>query len=302
MAGLAGNVPILYALALGMVAAVNPCGLPMLPAYLALFSGTQGSRLAPRLARSLLAGAGVSVGFVAVFGVLGLVLEGALQLVLGFLPWIMSAVGVAMATAGVMTLAGHGPSLRLPVPRMRGAGTFAAMTVYGVAYGIGSLSCALPLFLAAVSGSFTGQGFVSGLASFLAYALGMGLFVTAAAVVTTTAGSAALRRVRFVSRWLPVLSGLVLVVAGIYVAAMWVSDLLGVTWAATLSAPADRLQAGLTGVLDSRPIVTAVVLGAVVLASFAIVVRRSLQSGPVLVHALNTHDPHVPSKGAAAHD
>lgn len=34
-----GVTPVLYAFTLGLVAAVNPCGFPLLPAYLALFAG-----------------------------------------------------------------------------------------------------------------------------------------------------------------------------------------------------------------------------------------------------------------------
>ncbi len=34
-----GSSLILFAFTLGLVAAVNPCGFPMLPAYLALFVG-----------------------------------------------------------------------------------------------------------------------------------------------------------------------------------------------------------------------------------------------------------------------
>ena len=296
MPALSDPVPVLYALSLGLVAAVNPCGLPMLPGYLALFGSTRSSSVAARLAGGLLAGAGITVGFVAVFGTLGLVLEAGLQLVLGVLPWIMTAVGLAMAAAGVLTLAGRGPGLHLPVPRMRGARSFGAMALYGMAYGIGSLSCALPLFLAAVGGSFAGHGFIAGLASYLAYALGMGLFVTAAAIITTTAGAAALRRVRFLWRWLPVLSGLVLLLSGTYLAYYWLSNLLGAT-GSRLTGQVDRLQSSLTALIGDRPVITALVLGVVVLAPFAVVVRRALRAGPTSPRSL-----HTPAKGTAEHD
>ena len=63
------------------------------------------------------------------------------------------------------------------------------MALYGVAYAAGSLSCSLPLFLAAVGWRPSpAMASADGLASYLAYALGMGLFVTAAAVVAATAG------------------------------------------------------------------------------------------------------------------
>lgn len=79
--------------------------------------------------------------------------------------------------------------------------------MFGIAYAIGSLSCALPLFLAAVGGSFTRLGFWAGLACYLSYALGMGLFVTGAAVATALAGSGLLHRFRRAGRILPSVSG-----------------------------------------------------------------------------------------------
>ncbi len=134
----------------------------------------------------------------------------------------MIGVGLAMVAAGVMTLAGRGPSVHLPTPRVRPGRSALAMTGYGAAYAIGSLSCSLPLFLAAVGGSFTRRGAWAGLSTYLAYALGMGLFVTAAAVVTTTLGATALRHVRAASRWLPAVSGLVLTASGAYLVYYWV--------------------------------------------------------------------------------
>ena len=116
-----------------------------------------GSRAA-RITRGLLAGACVSAGFVAVFGVLGLLLEGGARLATGWLPWVMAAVGVVMAGAGISTLLGRAPALHLSAPRFRTRRSVLAMAGYGVAYAAGSLSCSLPLFLAAVAGSFTGQG------------------------------------------------------------------------------------------------------------------------------------------------
>jgi cytochrome c biogenesis protein CcdA len=271
---------VLYAFTLGLVAAVNPCGLPMLPAYLALFTGGPAGADGARVARSLLAGAGVSAGFVAVFGVLGLVVESGVQLVSGWLPWVMIGVGLAMTAAGVLTLTGRGPNLHLPTPRVRPGRSALAMAGYGAAYAIGSLSCSLPLFLAAVGGSFTRRGAWAGLSTYLAYALGMGLFVTAAAVVTTTVGTTALRHVRAASRWLPAASGLVLTASGAYLVFSWISDLRDPTASSAVTTAVGHVQAGLTAAVAADPVRSALVLGVIVLGAFAVVVRRSLRPAP----------------------
>lgn len=278
--------PVLYAFTLGLAAALNPCGVPMLPAYLALFTGTTaatGPRASPgtaRITRGLLAGAGVSAGFVTVFGLLGLLIEGGTRMATGWLPWIMAAVGLAMAAAGVATLLGRPPALLLPAPRLRAGRSALAMAGYGVAYAAGSLSCSLPLFLTAVAGSFTGQSFTAGLTTYLAYALGMALFVTAAAVVTTTIGSAAVRRVRTVGRWLPAVSGITLTVSGAYLAYYWMAELLDPAGASPLMTAVTGAQGWLAAGIAAHPLLSAALLGAVVLAAIAVVIHRTLTEKP----------------------
>lgn len=273
--------PVLYAFMLGLVSALNPCGFPMLPAYLAIFTGTTaagrpaGSRAA-RITQGLLAGACVSAGFVAVFGVLGLVLEGGARLATGWLPWVMAAVGVVMAGAGISTLFGRAPALQLSTPRFRTRRSVLAMAGYGVAYAAGSLSCSLPLFLAAVAGSFTGQSFTAGLTIYLAYALGMALFVTAAAVVTTTLGAAAVRTVRTAGRWLPAVAGVILAVSGAYLAYYWVTELLDPAGVSPLTSAVTGIQGRLAAAIAAQPLLSATLLGTVVLAAITVVIHRSL--------------------------
>ncbi len=267
---------ILYSFTLGLVASVNPCGFPMLPAYLALFAGARPGPRGERIAGALLCGASMSTGFVVAFGSAGLVLQGGALLVTGALPWLMILAGLGMSVAGVFTVAGRGPRLRLPAPRIGNGRSVLAMALYGVAYAAGSLSCSLPLFLAAVGGSFAGAGVVGGLSSYLAYALGMGLFVTAAAVVAATAGSAALRRVRSAARWLPAVSGIVLILAGVYLAYYWAAEVLAPSATSPLTAAVGSVQTGLAAFLNAQPFLTALALAVIVLGSITVVVRRTL--------------------------
>lgn len=268
-----------YAFTLGLVAAVNPCGFPLLPAYLALFSDGPHGRSGEKMARGLLSGAGVTFGFVAVFGGLGALLEAGMGLASGWLPWPMAAAGAAMVALGILTLCGRPVYLSLPVPRVAaGSRTFAATVVFGMAYAVGSLSCSLPLFLAAVGSSFTRLGFLAGMACYLAYALGMGLFVTAAALATAALGSGALRLFRRVGAILPVLSGSVLVLSGAYLAYYWLAELAD-PGGSIADGPALRAvggaQSAITAFLSSHLILAGSVLMLAVLAGFAVVVWKN---------------------------
>src|SRR5581483_7689062 len=77
VAALAALLPFGYAFSAGMVAAVNPCGFVMLPAYLSLYLGAHEATFAERsllsrVLRALLVGISVSGGFVLLFGAVGL--------------------------------------------------------------------------------------------------------------------------------------------------------------------------------------------------------------------------------------
>jgi hypothetical protein len=109
----------------------------------------------------------------------------------------------------------------------------------------------------------------------------MGLFVTAAAVITTTAGATALRRVRAASRVLPTVSGFVLTASGGYLLYYWVTDLRDPTVTSPVTTAVGHLQTGLTTAVGADPVRSAVVLGVIVLGAFVAVVRRSLAApGP----------------------
>ncbi|HMG31585.1 MAG TPA: cytochrome c biogenesis protein CcdA, partial [Jiangellaceae bacterium] len=172
---------LILALTAGMVAALNPCGFALLPAYLTLLvRRTAGGN---PVGRALGATAAMTAGFVAVFGAFGLVVV-PLALSLGtVLSWATVVVGAALVLLGVWLLSGRELLVRLP--RLGGGaptGGPASMVAYGVAYAVASLSCTIAPFLAVTTSTFRLQSTPAGIAVFVAYALGMGLVVGVLAV------------------------------------------------------------------------------------------------------------------------
>lgn len=84
-----------FALAAGLLAAFNPCGFAMLPAYLALVVlGEDGARGRPAAAsRALLATVMMAAGFLVVFGAFGLVIAPAASQVQSALPAVTVVIG-----------------------------------------------------------------------------------------------------------------------------------------------------------------------------------------------------------------
>lgn len=209
---------LLVALTAGMVAAFNPCGFALLPAYLALFLGDQtGARSTSSVARALAVGASVTAGFVAVFGLAGILISGFAVQVSAWTPYATVVVGPLLVGLGIWLLSGRELSVRLPRWSRATDQGLVGMFTYGVIYATVSLSCTIPVFLVAVVGTFRADTFAAGVAVLLAYAVGMGLVLTSLAVALALARDGVIRRSRRVLPWLNRFSGVLLVVAGAYV-------------------------------------------------------------------------------------
>ncbi|MFG3494223.1 cytochrome c biogenesis CcdA family protein [Streptomyces sp. NPDC047928] len=215
------DLPLALALSAGMLAAVNPCGFALLPAYLSLLVlGDDSPTRTAAVGRALLATAAMTAGFTAVFAVFGLAVAPVAGQVQEHLPWFTIVFGVVLALVGGWLLAGR--TLPALLPKVRRAPTVTrsvpSMALFGGAYAIASLGCTIAPFLAIVVSAFRSGSTVEGALLFAAYAGGMGAIVGAAALtvaLTRTARVAGLRRFGAVASRL---GGGLLLLVGAYVA------------------------------------------------------------------------------------
>jgi cytochrome c biogenesis protein CcdA len=214
---------LLQAFSMGMVAAVNPCGFAMLPAYLSYFLGLDDRSGSPRagVVRALAVGLSVSAGFLVVFFLLGVPFASVARApwFLSKLPWVTVVTGLALAALGVAMFRGFEPTLRLPrMSRGTGSRELPTMFVFGVSYAVSSLACTIPLFLGLVAGSLTGADIAAGLGAFVAYAAGMALVLMALTLAIALTRQGLVQLVRRVLPHFHRIAGGLLVVAGAYVA------------------------------------------------------------------------------------
>lgn len=209
-----------FALAAGLIAALNPCGFAMLPAYLTLVvvgdSATRGRPAA--VARALAATAAMALGFLVVFGTFGLVVAPLAASVQRYLPFVTVLIGIGLVVLGVLMLRGREVTLLLPKSG-RGAptGRLGSMFGYGLAYAIASLSCTIGPFLAVTSATFRRGSVVDGVFAYLAYGLGMALVVGVLATTVALAGSTVLTGARRLLPHVNRIGGGLLVLVGLYV-------------------------------------------------------------------------------------
>lgn len=214
------DAPFGLALAAGMVAAVNPCGFALLPAYLSLLVTGDAPGRSAAVGRALVATAAMTAGFVTVFGVFGLAIAPVAGQVQSRLPWVTIAIGVVLVLLGGWLAAGRElPGLRLPRPGGRPITRHpGSLVVFGVGYAIASLSCTIGPFLAIVVSSLRAGSLVAGIGLFVAYAVGMGVTVGLAALAVALAQGALLARLRRAGPVMARAGGVLMLLAGAYVA------------------------------------------------------------------------------------
>ena len=226
------NAAALFALAAGMASAVNPCGFAMLPAYLGLYlgGGTAGASGNPirHFPRALLVGASVTAGFVLLFGVAGVVIGLGASFLAQALPWFGLIVGILLAIGGAWLVSGGKIYTGVAARAAAHIGEPTEVGIrgyflFGVSYGVASLSCTLPIFLAVLGLSAASIVFLEILLNFVLFALGMGLVIMA-----LTLGMAIFKgaMVRFLRRALPYIQPVgawLMVLAGAYIIFYWLT-------------------------------------------------------------------------------
>lgn len=213
------DAPFAYAFTAGLVAAVNPCGFPMLPAYLSYFIGLDddGTERGARVLRAIASAGAVSLGFLAVFSALGIPINAGMTAIYEVMPWLTIVIGTLLGALGIAMLAGWKPIVALPrLDRGGGSRRFGSMVLFGVSYAIASLGCTLPVFLIVVAGTTERVNPLSGALAFVTYCFGMTVVLMTVSVALALARDGLVSRVRELVRFVDRVSGVLLVAVGVY--------------------------------------------------------------------------------------
>jgi cytochrome c biogenesis protein CcdA len=215
---------ISLAFAAGLVAALNPCGFAMLPAYLLLVVRGQRpgeSHGLVAVSRALAATVGMALGFLTVFGLFGALTISAAATVQRYLPYATVVIGVVLVALGVWLLSGRELTALTPRslgPRWAPDVRLGSMFGYGVSYAIASLSCTVGPFLAVTAAGLRAGSIATGVLVYLAYVAGLTLVVGVLAIGAAMTSAAVVDRLRRVLPFVNRISGALLVLVGLYVA------------------------------------------------------------------------------------
>ena len=218
------DVDLAFPLAAGLIAAFNPCGFAMLPAYLSYFLGQELESQSDgylEFLNSVKVSLALSSGFVFVFAVMGIltnsiISESFVEQKAGYVTF---PIGIILILLGLGMIRGLQPTLKIPGLRIRNLNRqIPSIFLFGVSYAIVSIGCSAPVFFITVGSSFNRSGIINGLAVFVAYALGMSIVVAFLTISLAMTRTMIAKNMKRLLPYIGPISGVLLTGAGFFLA------------------------------------------------------------------------------------
>ena len=223
----------LFAFSAGVVSAVNPCGFAMLPAYLGLYMSTgiyekDSTHYGKMILKGLFIGCCVGLGVLSLFLFVGLITGFALNFIRSIMEWVGLFLGVGLITIGIWLMNGGRlyTSLTARIGQSIGNPTQISLKgffLFGVSYGVASLSCTLPIFLSVVGINLNGSSIYDSMMQFALYGAGMGsmiLFVTLSMAILK---GVMIRYIKLALPYVERIGFFLVVLSGMYIVFYWMT-------------------------------------------------------------------------------
>lgn len=267
-----------YSFVLGVLAAVNPCGFVLLPTYLIFFLGTREEpnlATGERLRRALIVSSGISIGFLAIFFIIGVISRLFTQWIELNAKFASLAIGVVLLGGGARMLTGWTP--KFASPQMNGvqSKTFRATIIYGLAYAVASIGCTIGFLTTAVFGSIALNGFVSGVLSILLYGLGMAMLVTALTVSLAFAKTGLVTVIKNKLHIVQRLGAFFVTLTGIYLVLYWYAA-ISETRSTKFVARIERWQTRVASFLQQQGAIRLAIVLSIIVATAIVLSRRKV--------------------------
>ena len=223
----------LFAFSAGVVSAVNPCGFAMLPAYLGLYMATSiyekdSTHYGNMILKGLFIGCCVGLGVLSLFLFVGLITGFALNFIRSIMEWVGLLLGVGLITIGIWLMNGGRlyTSLTARIGQSIGNPTQISLKgffLFGVSYGVASLSCTLPIFLSVVGINLNGSSIYDSMMQFALYGAGMGAMILFVTLSMAILKGVMIRYIKLALPYVERIGFFLVVLSGMYIVFYWMT-------------------------------------------------------------------------------
>jgi len=228
----------IVALVTGVLSFFAPCAFPLLPGYMSYcLARKEGIRKgkggAKDLKGSVRGGIIAALGIISIFSLAGILVAAAGSTVVAYVSYLTPVIAVVIAIMGFMMLVDRTAWADKMFGRITskvqngisgmtgkriGAGSNKGLYLYGAGYGIASMGCQAPVFVAIMVAGFAAGGFGEAFLLFVLFGIGMGAMMVMVTVLVGMAKGMAIRKMTTAMPYIKRVSGLILLVAGMYLA------------------------------------------------------------------------------------
>jgi cytochrome c biogenesis protein CcdA len=182
-----------------------------------------------RLAKALLVGGVVTVGFVVLFGIAGLIIGGGARQVIDFIPWVGLIIGIGLTLVGAWIVGGGKIYTSVAQQASSKMGDPSKVSVkgyflFGLSYGTASLSCTLPIFLAVLGVGVATNTIVDSVVSFVLFGLGMGTVIVVLTIALAVYKGEIAGALRKILPYTQPISATFMILAGTYITFYWLTE------------------------------------------------------------------------------
>ncbi|MFW6269294.1 MAG: cytochrome c biogenesis CcdA family protein [Bacillota bacterium] len=212
----------------GMLAAFNPCGVILLPTYIAyLFTNKyETSSFIKLFFLGLKTGGTMTLGFLTIFLLAGIAISLVGNLIFNIIPQLAIITGLIFIILGLLLLI-NSDNFNFSSSYISTLGdkikqkNYLNFYIYGIGYAVVSLGCTLPVFMIAVFTSFTTGNIYQGIINFSLYALGMGIVVTAITIFSLITQDAVNKWLKKIIPYINTTAAIFILITGLYLIYYW---------------------------------------------------------------------------------
>ena len=205
---------LVFAATAGVFALISPCGYVLLPGYVAYLLGERTS-----VRRALLAGLTAVLGLLTVYIAIGALVGLTGSLIIRYLSSFGYIAAALVISLGVVMLF----NINIPVvglssnlaTRFNISG-LPGFYLFGLGYGLGAQACTFPIFITIVLFALALANPLYSMLIFLSYTVGVAAPLIATTILVSLAKTAAINRLKNLAPKLHKISGILLIVVGIY--------------------------------------------------------------------------------------